>query len=171
MAERDFTPFFDSMINQNLVDDNIFAFYMSMNPKEDDSELTFGYYDEKRFEAPLIWHPVIDKLFWSLRLNDIKIGNKSLGICQDEQLCLVTPDSGTSLSTMPYWAHKIFKQAVYSPRSPCELGAEQSFGNLTFVINGIDYPIPSHHWNQREIDETAPYGGVCSTTISELTIR
>ena len=84
MAERDFTPFFDSMINQNLVDDNIFAFYMSMNPKEDDSELTFGYYDEKRFEAPLIWHPVIDKLFWSLRLNDIKIGNKSLGICQDE---------------------------------------------------------------------------------------
>ena len=33
---------------------------MSMNPIRDDSELTFGYYDEERFEGDLIWHPVVD---------------------------------------------------------------------------------------------------------------
>ena len=108
MAEPGLLPFFDSMIQQNLVDNNIFAFYMSMNPQVDDSELTFGYYDEDRFMAPLVWHPVIDRLFWSLRLNDIKIGNQSLGICQGDEVCMVTPDSGTSLSTMPKWAYSVF---------------------------------------------------------------
>lgn len=40
---------------------------MSMNPIKDDSELTFGFYNEERFlPDTLKWHPVIDKLFWSL---------------------------------------------------------------------------------------------------------
>ena len=54
---------------------------MSMNPLIDDSELTFGSYDTERFEGNLTWHPVINKLFWSLNLEDIRIGNESLGVC------------------------------------------------------------------------------------------
>jgi hypothetical protein len=60
---------------------------------------------------------------------------------------MVTPDSGTSLSTMPKWAYTIFTQASYPKNTPCAYGGEQSFGDLVFVINGVDYPIPSHHWN------------------------
>lgn len=81
MAEPGLTPFFDSMMNQNLIEKNIFAFYMSMNPLIDDSELTFGSYDTERFEGDLTWHPVINKLFWSLNLEDVRIGNESLGVC------------------------------------------------------------------------------------------
>lgn len=112
MAEPGLTPFFDTMMHQGLIDNNMFAFYMSMNPLVDDSELVFGGYDSTRFEGDLIWHPVIDKLFWSLNLTDVRIGNTSLGICQDQQ-CLATPDSGTSFSTMPSWAHRIFLNAIY----------------------------------------------------------
>lgn len=54
---------------------------MSMNPLVDDSELVFGGYDNDRIEGKLSWHPVIDKLFWSLNLEDVRIGNRSLGIC------------------------------------------------------------------------------------------
>jgi cathepsin D len=75
MAEPGLTPFFDALMNQNLIDRNIFAFYMSMNPLIDDSELTFGSYDTERFEGDLTWHPVINKLFWSLNLEDVRIGN------------------------------------------------------------------------------------------------
>ena len=81
MAEPGLTPFFDTMMNQNLIEKNIFAFYMSMNPLIDDSELTFGSYDTERFEGDLTWHPVINKLFWSLNLEDVRIGNESLGVC------------------------------------------------------------------------------------------
>lgn len=108
MAEEGLTPFFDTMMREGLVDRNLFAFYMSMNPLVDDSELTFGSYDTNRYVGDMTWHPVIDKLFWSLNLTDIRIGNQSIGVCQDRQ-CLATPDSGTSLSTMPSWALRKFK--------------------------------------------------------------
>ena len=117
-----------------------------------------------------MWHPVIDKLFWSLKLNDIRIGNKSLGLCQDKT-CLVTPDSGTSLTTMPSWAYKIFKDNIYKSGTECAEGAEQDFGDLVFVIDGNDYPIPSHHWNSREINVNKKLGGTCKNTISVLDIK
>jgi hypothetical protein len=44
------------------------------------------------------------------------------------------------------------------------------FGDLIFVIDGKDYPLPSHHWNTRELDDSLTMGGRCSTTISTLDI-
>jgi cathepsin D len=72
----------------------------------DTSELIFGSYDDDKFEGDIVWHPVIDKLFWTIQLDDIKFNNKSLGICQDKT-CLVIPDSGTSTLFMPSWAFEI----------------------------------------------------------------
>jgi hypothetical protein len=48
---------------------------------------------------------------------------------------------------MPKWAYSVFLEAVYPLDTPCALGGEQLFGDLVFVIDGIDYSIPSHHWN------------------------
>lgn len=141
-----------------------------MNPMNDDSELTFGGYDTTRFEGSLTWHPVIDQLFWSLNLEDVRIGDKSLGICQDRQ-CFATPDSGTSLSTMPSWALSVFNDATYEHGMPCVEGFDMSLEDLVFVIDGVDYPLPSHHWNSREIDTSIEEGGKCFTTLSALDIQ
>lgn len=81
MAEPNHTPFFDSLMELDLVEKNLFAFYMSMNPLEDDSELSFGSYDPARFEGELHWHDVADKLFWSLNLDEVRLGDESLGFC------------------------------------------------------------------------------------------
>jgi len=120
MAESGVEPFFDAIMREKVLENNIFAFYMSMNPMEDDSELTFGFYDDKRFKAETLkWHPVADKLFWSLRLDDIKVNGVPLNICKDK-VCLVTPDTGTSMSTMPSWAFKIFEEKTYTNPLSCE---------------------------------------------------
>lgn len=103
MVEPGQVPFFDAIMNAELIERNVFAFYMSMNPDLEDSEVTFGSYDRDRFYGEISWHPVINKLFWSLKLNDIRIGNKSLGLCLKKN-CMVAPDSGTSYLTMPKWA-------------------------------------------------------------------
>ena len=65
MANSQAMPLFDSMIEQKLLNKNIFAFFMSLNKKEQ-SELSFGYYDESKFEGPIVWHPVIVQYFWTL---------------------------------------------------------------------------------------------------------
>lgn len=135
MSEPGLTPFFDTIMREGVVDKNIFAFYMSMNPLDDDSELTFGSYDAERFTGSLKWHPVINKLFWSMSLEDIRIGNQSIGVCKTET-CLVTPDSGTSLSTMPTWAFRQFKKSTYKPGKECAEGDDFLEEDLVFVING-----------------------------------
>ncbi len=83
---------------------------MSMS-SEDKSELTFGSYDRGKFIGEIKWHPVADKLFWSLQLDDIKHNGMPLGICKDKK-CLITPDSGTSLMTAPTWAYNLLLQAL-----------------------------------------------------------
>lgn len=103
-------PIFDSMIKQGLLSRNLFAFYMSMSTA-DKSELTFGSYDADKFVGDIAWHPVVDKLFWSLRLDDIKYNGQPLNICEG-RTCMITPDSGTSLMTAPTWAYNELLSAL-----------------------------------------------------------
>lgn len=116
----------------------------------------------------ITWHEVVDQLFWSLKLDDVKVGGKSLGICDDRD-CWMTPDSGTSQLCMPDWAYHKWLNTEWGNEYFCGEGGEQSRPELTFVIDGKDYSIPSHHWNERQ---ARPNGeGICSPTISPLTIN
>lgn len=58
-----------------------------------------------------MWHDVVDKLFWSLKLDDIKYNGENLNICKGKK-CMVTPDSGTSLLTAPTWAFNILNEKI-----------------------------------------------------------
>lgn len=103
-------PIFDMMMEQNLLLDNVFAFYMSMDLNIQ-SELLFGAYDTTKFVGDIHYHDVVDFLFWSLHLDDIKYNGVNLNICEG-RYCLVTPDSGTSLITTPSWAIEIISSAL-----------------------------------------------------------
>lgn len=102
----------DNMIQQKLLQDNLFAFYLTSKMDEEmdglDSELTFGYYDKSKYTGDMVWHPVLHKLMFGIELNDIKINGKSLHLCDTvgQPVCLITVDSGTSEMTMPSWALK-----------------------------------------------------------------
>jgi cathepsin D len=63
-------PLFDNMMAQKVLENNVFAFFMSMNDEEP-SELVLGYIDQNRFSGSLVWHDVINKYFFSLRLTDV----------------------------------------------------------------------------------------------------
>lgn len=102
MGEGISTPLFDTMMAQKVLKQNVFAFYMSMNDEEP-SELIFGWIDSSKFYGELKWYPVVNKLFWSLKLDDVKYNNVSLGLCEHRD-CMITPDSGTSTITFPTWA-------------------------------------------------------------------
>ena len=74
----------------------------------DKSEILFGSYDKEKFTGEIQWHSVIDKLFWSLKLDDIKLNGVPFNLCTDKT-CMITPDTGTSLITVPSWAYKIME--------------------------------------------------------------
>jgi len=71
-----------------------------------ESDITFGYYDTSKFTGKINWHPIVFEYMFGIKLDDIKIGNKSLGICgkgglMDGNECIITIDSGSSEFSMP----------------------------------------------------------------------
>ena len=108
------TPVFDEMINQKLLKDNIFAFYLSGTL----SELTFGYYDKTKFEGEVHWLPVENQYMYGVRFSDILFNGKSTDICgsHNTNKCLITFDSGSSLMSMPNYAIEFLsKQGIPFP--------------------------------------------------------
>lgn len=62
----------DKIMEEKLLVNNLFAFFLSVNQYED-SEITFGWYDTSKFYGSLSWYPVMNKLYWSVKLDDVKV--------------------------------------------------------------------------------------------------
>ena len=80
---------------------------------------------------------------------------------------MVTPDSGTSLLTVPSWAFRKIDAAL-----PQLEGCESKFGlgKLTYVIDGVDYDLPSHHYYERYTNVFEEGDSVCAHTFATLDI-
>ena len=154
----------DEMMRQKKLIKNVFSFYLTENEAEQ-SELLFGAIDHEKYTDHLKCHQVRDKLFWSLKLDDIKLNGVSLGLCDHKQ-CLVTPDSGTSYSTMPSWAMRDAEKMLPLKNNCIN---DHSFGTMQYTIDGVDYNIPSSHFMERF--ENSDGQSTCEFTITELDIK
>eukprot|EP00347_Sterkiella_histriomuscorum_P005441 403356609 len=161
-------PMFDNLMDQQLLNSNIFAFYMALNEKES-SELIFGWIDHSRYEEPMIWHPVVHNFFWQLNLDDVLFNGESIGYCGHNGVkCQITPDSGTSTIAVPSKAFEILSE--YLPvKYRC--ATAKGLGTITFVVNGEKYDVPSHHFMERTPDDSTLFTYKCITTISALDIQ
>ena len=77
---------------------------MGDNEFKEESELTLGYYDKTKFSGEIQWNPVIFRYMYGMRLDDVLIDGKSLGVCNETKKCIVTVDSGSSIQGMPNYA-------------------------------------------------------------------
>jgi len=99
LAENNVTPLFDNMMKQHLLKNNLFAFYLTSDDSQNESDLTFGYYDKTKYIGTMKWHPIIYKFMFGIALDDILINGRSLGFCGPNgknKNCIITVDSGTS---------------------------------------------------------------------------
>jgi cathepsin D len=139
-------PVFDSMMKQHLVKSSLFAFYLTENNDGIESDITFGYYDRTKFTGNIVWHPVIgNREFFIIKLDDLKVGGKSLGLCGKNGLmkkdCLVTVDSGSStFAASGSFYRNLHKLGVGTHTNPVDCSNLENM-KLTYVINGIDYEI------------------------------
>ena len=101
---------------QNLIQDLVFAFYLSNGHLDDESEFTLGSINPNRFQGPVYYFPVIFKAWWVIGIQSMALnlnGRKDLlgaktdrSKAQELEACKVGKcraivDSGTSLITMP----------------------------------------------------------------------
>ena len=80
---------------------------------------------------------------------------------------MITPDSGTSLLTAPSWAMSKLDDVL-----PTEFncGSKFDYPPLVYVIDGVHYELPSHHYMERYRNFKEEGDSVCAHTMATLDI-
>jgi hypothetical protein len=89
------TPF-ESMIDQKLISEPVFAFYLQNDPSKP-GELVFGGIDKSHFTGDLVDVPLTSETYWEVSLDSMTFGGSS--IVSSPQKAII--DSGTSLLAGP----------------------------------------------------------------------
>eukprot|EP01133_Synstelium_polycarpum_P014984 gene14984-17719_t len=100
IAVNDIPPVFYNMMAQGLVQQNLFAFWLSKTAGAQGGELSFGSIDTTRFTGPMTYVPLTNETYWEFSMADVQMGGASLGLCPSTG-CHAICDSGTSLIAGP----------------------------------------------------------------------
>ncbi|XP_051477047.1 cathepsin D [Apus apus] len=104
------TPFFDNIMNQKLIEKNIFSFYLNRDPTaQPGGELLLGGTDPKYYSGDLSWVNVTRKAYWQIHMDGLDVAN-GLTLCKGG--CEAIVDTGTSLITGPTKEVKELQKAI-----------------------------------------------------------
>ncbi|GMJ05080.1 putative aspartic proteinase A2 [Hibiscus trionum] len=93
-------PVWYNMVNQGLVKQPVFSFWLNRNPEDDfGGELVFGGMDPEHFKGEHTYVPVTQKGYWQFDMGDFLIDNETTGFCVGG--CSAIADSGTSMVAGP----------------------------------------------------------------------
>ncbi|KAM4671605.1 cathepsin E-A-like isoform 1-T1 [Amazona ochrocephala] len=111
-------PVFDSIMNQQLVEEPVFSFYLKRgDDTENGGELILGGIDHSLYKGSIHWVPVTEKSYWQIHVNNIKVQGR-VAFCSHG--CEAIVDSGTSLITGP--SSQIRRLQEYIGASPSRTG-------------------------------------------------
>lgn len=90
-------PPFYNMLDQGLLDEPVFAFYLGDTNEQQESEATFGGIDESHYTGKLVKLPLRRKAYWEVDLDAITFGKETAEMDNTG----VILDTGTSLIALP----------------------------------------------------------------------
>ncbi|XP_071357450.1 gastricsin-like [Trachinotus anak] len=138
------TPVMDNMMSQNLLDANMFAFYLSRGGQQG-SVLSFGGVDSSLYQGQIYWTPVTSQTYWQIGVQGFQINGQETGWCS--QGCQSIVDTGTSMLTAPGQLLGYIMQAIGAQQNQygmymVDCSQVNYLPTLTFVISGVSFPLP-----------------------------
>ncbi|NWR92254.1 CATD protein, partial [Furnarius figulus] len=104
------TPFFDNIMQQKLIEKNMFSFYLNRDPSGvPGGELLLGGTDPKYYTGDFSWMNVTRKAYWQIHMDSVDVAN-GLSLCKGG--CEAIVDTGTSLITGPKAEVKMLQKAI-----------------------------------------------------------
>ncbi|KAI4298720.1 hypothetical protein L6164_032245 [Bauhinia variegata] len=104
-------PVWYNMINQDLIKEPVFSFWLNRNPEEEEGgEIVFGGLDPAHYKGQHTYVPVTRKGYWQFDMGDVLIGGKPTGYCSGG--CSAIADSGTSLLAGPTTVVAMINHAI-----------------------------------------------------------
>jgi hypothetical protein len=134
------TPF-EAMIDQKLIDEPVFAFYLQGDASKE-GELVFGGIDKSHYTGDLVDVPLTSESYWEVSLDTMTFGTSS--IVSTAQKAII--DSGTSLLAGPPDAvSALAKQAgatsVMGKEYVVDCGKISSLPDLKIVLGGKTFTL------------------------------
>eukprot|EP01100_Stratorugosa_tubuloviscum_P001494 TRINITY_DN132_c6_g1_i1.p1 TRINITY_DN132_c6_g1~~TRINITY_DN132_c6_g1_i1.p1 ORF type:complete len:393 (-),score=195.07 TRINITY_DN132_c6_g1_i1:67-1245(-) len=95
------TPVWYNILNQGLVNQGVFAFWLDQDPdKADGGEIYLGSVNNRRYTGSISYVPLTSETYWEFKMDDVKKGSTSLDWC-GRSGCITILDTGTSLIAGP----------------------------------------------------------------------
>ncbi|XP_019574126.2 cathepsin D [Rhinolophus sinicus] len=142
-------PVFDNLMQQKLVDKNIFSFYLNRDPNaQPGGELMLGGTDSRYYKGSLTYLNVTRKAYWQVHMDQVDVGN-SLTLCKAG--CEAIVDTGTSLIVGPVEEVRELQKAIGAVpliqgeyMIPCE--KVSSLPEVVLKLGGKDYKLSAEDY-------------------------
>ncbi|KAK5115173.1 Vacuolar protease A [Meristemomyces frigidus] len=136
------TPPFYSMIEQDLLDEPVFAFYLSSTDSGEESEAIFGGVNEDHYTGKMTKLPLRRKAYWEVDLDAITFGDQTAEIDSTGAIL----DTGTSLIALPSTLAELLNKEMgakksYNGQYTVECEKRDSLPDLTFTLTGYNFTI------------------------------
>jgi len=154
---------FENVVNQGLVTDALFSFYLG-NSAKDFGELLLGGINTKKYTGDITWVPLKAATYWEINLSQLTIDGATF-IAEGGVNAIV--DSGTSILTGPSEAVK---------EIAAKLGAKEIIeGEYMLKCNydtlpNLDFTIDGNVYSLSPTDYLIPDGDLCLLGLMALDI-
>ncbi|KAJ8373947.1 hypothetical protein SKAU_G00045270 [Synaphobranchus kaupii] len=138
------TPVMDNMMQDDLLQANLFAFFLSRN-EEQGSELTFGEVDQSKYQGQINWTPVTAETYWQIGIDGFQVNNKETGWCS--QGCQAIVDTGTPTLTCPQQFLGKLMSSIGAQQNQygeymVDCSETQNLPTISLTISGVDFALP-----------------------------
>ncbi|KAM3083270.1 aspartic proteinase precursor [Clarireedia jacksonii] len=135
-------PPFYNMIDQGLLDDPVFAFYLGDTNNGEESEATFGGVNKDHYTGKITEIPLRRKAYWEVDLDAITFGDSTAELDNTG----VILDTGTSLIALPSTLAELLNKEMgakksYNGQYTVDCNKRDSLPDLTFTLSGHDFTI------------------------------
>lgn len=140
-------PPFYNMLDQGLLDEPVFAFYLGDTNDGSESEAIFGGVNEKHYEGKLTKIPIRRKAYWEVDLDAITFGDATAEMDNTG----VILDTGTSLIALPSTIAELLNKEIGAKKSfngqyTVECDKRDGLPDLTFTLTGHNFTISAYDY-------------------------
>jgi len=133
-------PPFYNMIEQDLIDEPVFGFYLS--DTSDGSVATFGGVDKSHYTGKLTTIPLRRKAYWEVQLDAITFGEQTAELESTGAIL----DTGTSLIALPSTMAELLNKEIgakkgFNGQYTVDCAKRDSLPDLTFTLTGHNFTI------------------------------
>lgn len=148
-VDRVVPPFYN-MLNQGLIDDAVFSFYLGDDNADDsdgESEAIFGGVDKDRYDGKLTYLPLRRKAYWEVDFDSITFDGATAELANTGAIL----DTGTSLIALPSELAELLNAQIGAKKSflgqyTIDCDKRKKLSDLTFTLTGHNFTITPYDY-------------------------